>query len=228
MPGLDPVPDITYEEAFDFKELPCRLFVFGGGPVGVDLGRTRVQPCAPRPEGRLGARRHHQIPPLSIQALGVGANARSPVSPYLNHIVPIEYLRLSRAPSPPARLGHMKTARRSQGDGHVVMWLLIAGLAARTSRDSGRACLGVLVDGRRGFAVAWHRRLGVTAPTGLRAQFPTWTQPPALDCASRRRAPPELRHRPVPSCQARTAGLGRAHRAPARRRPTPPPRRPRA
>lgn len=40
MPGLDPVPDITYEEAFDLQELPRRLFVFGGGPVGVDLGRT--------------------------------------------------------------------------------------------------------------------------------------------------------------------------------------------
>ena len=40
MPGLDPVPDITYEEAFDLKEPSPRLFVFGGVPVGVDLGRT--------------------------------------------------------------------------------------------------------------------------------------------------------------------------------------------
>jgi len=40
VPGLDPVPDITHEQAFDFKELPRRLFVFGGVPVGVDLGRT--------------------------------------------------------------------------------------------------------------------------------------------------------------------------------------------
>jgi len=74
MTRLDPMPDIIYEEAFDLKQLlpqAVRLWRRASRRrAGPDFAFNRTA----RPEGRLGAGRHHQIPQLSIQALGVGAN----------------------------------------------------------------------------------------------------------------------------------------------------------
>ncbi len=38
--GLQTAPYITYEEVFDLEELPRRLIVLGGGPVGVELAQA--------------------------------------------------------------------------------------------------------------------------------------------------------------------------------------------
>jgi pyruvate/2-oxoglutarate dehydrogenase complex dihydrolipoamide dehydrogenase (E3) component len=38
--GLEAVPYVTYEEVFDLDELPGRLLLLGGGPVGVELAQA--------------------------------------------------------------------------------------------------------------------------------------------------------------------------------------------
>jgi len=38
--GLEVVPHRTYEEVFDLEELPHRLLVLGGGPIGVELAQA--------------------------------------------------------------------------------------------------------------------------------------------------------------------------------------------
>jgi pyruvate/2-oxoglutarate dehydrogenase complex dihydrolipoamide dehydrogenase (E3) component len=38
--GLDAVPYLTYEEVFELDQLPDRLLVLGGGPVGVELAQA--------------------------------------------------------------------------------------------------------------------------------------------------------------------------------------------
>jgi pyruvate/2-oxoglutarate dehydrogenase complex dihydrolipoamide dehydrogenase (E3) component len=38
--GLEPVPYLTYEEVFELEQLPGRLLVLGGGPVGVELAQA--------------------------------------------------------------------------------------------------------------------------------------------------------------------------------------------
>ena len=40
VPGLDGVPYLTNETLFDLTELPRRLIVLGGGPIGVELGQA--------------------------------------------------------------------------------------------------------------------------------------------------------------------------------------------
>ena len=40
IPGLDAVPYLTNESLFDLTELPKRLIVLGGGPIGVELGQA--------------------------------------------------------------------------------------------------------------------------------------------------------------------------------------------
>ena len=40
IPGLDSVPYLTNESLFDLTELPKRLLVLGGGPIGVELGQA--------------------------------------------------------------------------------------------------------------------------------------------------------------------------------------------
>lgn len=40
IPGLSDVPKLTYKDVFDLKELPARLLVLGGGPVGVELSQA--------------------------------------------------------------------------------------------------------------------------------------------------------------------------------------------
>jgi len=40
IPGLDGVPYLTNETLFDLTELPRRLIVLGGGPIGVELGQA--------------------------------------------------------------------------------------------------------------------------------------------------------------------------------------------
>ncbi len=40
IPGLSGVPKLTYNDVFDLKELPTRLLVLGGGPVGVELAQA--------------------------------------------------------------------------------------------------------------------------------------------------------------------------------------------
>jgi len=40
IPGLEAVRHLTYEEVFDLEELPGRLLVLGGGPVGVELAQA--------------------------------------------------------------------------------------------------------------------------------------------------------------------------------------------
>ena len=40
IPGLDAVPYLTNESLFDLTELPARLIVLGGGPIGVELGQA--------------------------------------------------------------------------------------------------------------------------------------------------------------------------------------------
>ncbi len=47
LPGLDQVPYLTNETVFDLRELPERLIVVGGGPIGCELGQAFA---------RLGAR----------------------------------------------------------------------------------------------------------------------------------------------------------------------------
>jgi pyruvate/2-oxoglutarate dehydrogenase complex dihydrolipoamide dehydrogenase (E3) component len=38
--GLDAVPYLTYEEVFELDQLPDRLLVLGGGPVGIELAQA--------------------------------------------------------------------------------------------------------------------------------------------------------------------------------------------
>ena len=40
IPGLDTVPYLTNETLFDLTDLPERLIVLGGGPIGVELGQA--------------------------------------------------------------------------------------------------------------------------------------------------------------------------------------------
>lgn len=40
IPGLDATPFLTNETMFDLTELPTRLIVLGGGPIGVELGQA--------------------------------------------------------------------------------------------------------------------------------------------------------------------------------------------
>lgn len=40
IPGLDAVPWLTNESVFELTELPKRLIVLGGGPIGVELGQA--------------------------------------------------------------------------------------------------------------------------------------------------------------------------------------------
>jgi pyruvate/2-oxoglutarate dehydrogenase complex dihydrolipoamide dehydrogenase (E3) component len=41
--GLDSVPYLTYEEVFELDQLPARLLVLGGGPVGVEMAQAFVR-----------------------------------------------------------------------------------------------------------------------------------------------------------------------------------------
>jgi len=40
IPGLEATPHLTNETVFDLTELPARLIVLGGGPIGVELGQA--------------------------------------------------------------------------------------------------------------------------------------------------------------------------------------------
>ncbi|MGE3271521.1 MAG: FAD-dependent oxidoreductase, partial [Chloroflexota bacterium] len=40
IPGLADVPHLTYEDLFSLTELPGRLLVAGGGPIGVEMGQA--------------------------------------------------------------------------------------------------------------------------------------------------------------------------------------------
>lgn len=40
IPGLDAIPYLTNETVFELTELPRRLIVLGGGPIGVELGQA--------------------------------------------------------------------------------------------------------------------------------------------------------------------------------------------
>lgn len=40
IPGLAEIPHLTYETIFDLQELPRRLLVLGGGPIGVELAQA--------------------------------------------------------------------------------------------------------------------------------------------------------------------------------------------
>ncbi len=40
IPGLSAIPTLTYENVFELEELPRRLLVLGGGPVGVELSQA--------------------------------------------------------------------------------------------------------------------------------------------------------------------------------------------
>lgn len=40
IPGLETAPFLTNESVFDLDELPARLIVLGGGPIGVELGQA--------------------------------------------------------------------------------------------------------------------------------------------------------------------------------------------
>lgn len=40
IPGLDSVDYVTYRELFDLRELPGRLLVLGGGPIGIEMAQA--------------------------------------------------------------------------------------------------------------------------------------------------------------------------------------------
>ncbi|MDQ2729492.1 MAG: FAD-dependent oxidoreductase [Actinomycetota bacterium] len=40
IPGLDSTPHLTNRTIFDLKELPARLLVLGGGPIGLEMGQA--------------------------------------------------------------------------------------------------------------------------------------------------------------------------------------------
>ena len=43
IPGLDQVPHLTNESVFDLTELPSRLLVIGGGPIGCELAQAMAR-----------------------------------------------------------------------------------------------------------------------------------------------------------------------------------------
>jgi pyruvate/2-oxoglutarate dehydrogenase complex dihydrolipoamide dehydrogenase (E3) component len=47
IPGLDRVPHLTNESVFDLTDLPRRLIVIGGGPIGLEMAQAHAR-SAPR------------------------------------------------------------------------------------------------------------------------------------------------------------------------------------